>query len=76
MPADPLQMMVLPLFFALAGLFFAATLYDQRNFRRRKHEKETIYRCADCRRIYTDTHRTPLAGCPRCGRQNPAVRQR
>ncbi|HKL22501.1 MAG TPA: hypothetical protein VJ904_11895 [Tichowtungia sp.] len=73
---DPLQLIVIPLALVLAGLFFAAWLYDLKTFRRRKKKDETIYRCTDCKRIYTLIQRTPLARCPRCGKQNPAVRQR
>ena len=76
MIVDPLQLIVLPLALALTGLFAAAWMYDLKTFRRRKRKEETIYRCTDCNRIYTSIHHTPLARCPRCGKQNPAVRQR
>ncbi len=73
---DPLHLIILPMALALAALFFAAWLYDIRSVRRRKKKKETVYRCMDCHCIYTDTHHTPLARCPKCGKQNAAVRQR
>lgn len=76
MPVDPLQLIQVPLVIALAGLFLAALAYDLKTFRRRKSKDETIYRCADCRLIYIDIHRTPLARCPTCGKQNEPIRQR
>ncbi len=76
MPIEPLHLLVFPLATALAALFAAAWLYDIRATRRRTKKKETIYRCRDCRRIYIGTHHTPLARCPKCGKQNAAVRQR
>jgi len=76
MPVDPLQFIVIPLATALAGLFLAALAYDLKTFQRQKSKDETVYRCADCRSIYTDIHRTPLARCPKCGKQNEPIRQR
>lgn len=76
MTANPLSFFVIPLALALTGLFAAAWIYDLKTFRRRKRKDETIYRCTDCQRIYTHIQRTPLARCPRCGKQNAAVRQR
>jgi rRNA maturation endonuclease Nob1 len=76
MPIDPLHLSVIPLALSLAALFLGAWLYDIRASRRRKKKEETVYRCMDCRRIYIGTHHTPLARCPKCGKQNAAVRQR
>jgi len=76
MTVDPLHLLIIPLTLTLIGLFAAAWMYDLKTFRRRKGKDETIYRCADCHRIYTDTHRTPLARCPNCGKSNePAIRR-
>jgi len=76
MYVDPLQLFVVPLVLLLIGLLAAAWMYDLKTFRRRKRKDETIYRCTDCRRIYTGIQRIPLARCPACGKQNPPVRQR
>lgn len=76
MVVDPLYLLIIPLTLALTGLFVTAWLYDLKTFRRRKRKDETIYRCTDCQRIYTLIQRTPLARCPKCGKQNAAVRQR
>lgn len=75
MPADPLSLLVLPLVLALAALFVAAAAYDFIIFRRRrKNGNETVYRCDACRHIYTAPRRTPLARCPKCGKQNEPVK--
>lgn len=73
MTIDPLHLFVIPMGTALAFLFIAALLYDIRTFRRRKKKEESIYRCNDCRSIYTGTKHTPLARCPKCGKQNAAA---
>lgn len=76
MPADPLSLFVLPLALALVALFVAAAAYDFIVFRRRRqNENETVYRCDACRHIYTVPRRTPLARCPKCGKQNEPVRE-
>lgn len=76
MYVDPLHLLLAPLLPALALLFMMAWLYDLKTFRRRKKKDETIYRCANCRRIYTDIHRIPLVRCPKCGIQNEPIPQR
>ena len=76
MLVDPLHLFVIPLVLALSGLLLAAGAYDLLTFRRRKTKHETVYRCASCRDIYISTQRTPLARCPKCGRQNEPIRQR
>ena len=73
MPVDPLSFFVIPLALVLTGLFAAAWVYDIKTFRRRKSKDETVYRCVNCKRIFTDIHRTPLARCPNCGKQNEPV---
>ena len=75
MPVNPLQLILIPLILTLVGLFLAALVYDIKTFRRRKSKDEAIYRCIDCRSIYTDIHRTPLARCPQCGKPNAPIRQ-
>ncbi len=75
MPIDPLQLLVIPLIIALVGILAAAWVYDLKTLRHKKSKNETVYRCAACRRIYTEMHRTPLAHCPQCGKQNAPVRQ-
>ncbi len=75
MPVDPLSLFVLPLMIALAALFAAAAAYDFIIFRRRKNRNKAVYRCDACRHIYTVLHRTPLARCPQCGKQNEPVRE-
>ena len=75
MPVDPLSFCVLPLALALAAIFVAATAYDFVTFRRRrKTGNQAIYRCDACRHIYTAPGRTPLARCPKCGKQNEPVK--
>jgi hypothetical protein len=75
MPVDPLNLIVIPLTLALAALFAIAAAYDFIIFRRRKKNgSKTIYRCDTCRHIYTAPGRTPLARCPKCGKQNEPVR--
>ena len=73
MLVDPLHLFVIPLALMLTGLFAAAWVYDVKTFRRRKSKDETVYRCVDCNRIFTDIHRTPLSRCPKCGKQNEPV---
>jgi len=76
MPIDPLSLFTIPMTLALAALFAAATAYDFITFRRRRNnENKSIYRCDACRHIYTVPHRTPLARCPQCGKQNEPVRE-
>lgn len=76
MHTHPLSLIVLPLAFALAAIFAAAAAYDFTTFRRRrKTGKRAVYRCDACRHIYTVPHRTPLARCPQCGKQNAPVRE-
>jgi|JFJP01.1.fsa_nt_gi rubrerythrin len=76
MPVDPLNLFVLPLTLALATLFAAAAIYDFTIFRRwRKNGNQAVYRCDACRHIYTVPRRTPLASCPKCGKQNEPVRE-
>lgn len=74
MQNDPATLIVLPLGMALGLLLLAAAIYDLLTFRRRRrHRDKVIYRCASCRRIYAEVHRTPLARCPACGQQNEPV---
>jgi rRNA maturation endonuclease Nob1 len=76
MPVDPLSLFTIPLTLALAALFIAVAAYDFITFRRRrKNGKQAVYRCDACRHIYTAPHRTPLARCPKCGKQNEPVRE-
>ena len=74
MPVDPLILITVPLLLCLGILLALATAYDVALFRRRKNKDESIYRCRDCRHIYTERHRTPLARCPQCGRPNEPIR--
>lgn len=76
MPIDPLNLFTLPLALALAALFAAAAFYDIITFRRRKKTGvQAVYRCNTCRHIYTVLRRTPLARCPKCGKQNEPIRE-
>lgn len=75
MPVDPLNLIVAPLVIALGLLFALAAAYDFVVFRRRRSKDESVYRCANCRHIYTELHRTPLARCPKCSTQNEPVRE-
>ncbi|MDD3275898.1 MAG: hypothetical protein PHP93_02490 [Kiritimatiellales bacterium] len=75
MPINLLNLFVLPMTLLLAALFAAAVFYDITVFyRRRKNRNRAVYRCKECRHIYTEFRRTPLARCPRCGKQNEPVR--
>jgi len=74
MSVDPLSLIVVPLVLALGLLFVLAAAYDLLVFLRRKSKDKFIYRCSGCRHIYTELHRTPLARCPRCGKNNEPVR--
>jgi rubrerythrin len=75
MTVDPLNLLVIQLALALIALFAAAAVYDFVTFRRRrKNSGEAIYRCDACRHIYIAPGRTPLARCPKCGKQNEPVR--
>lgn len=76
MLADPLSLLTIPLILALAALFAAAAVYDAIIFRRRRNNgNKSIYRCDACQHIYTVAHRTPLARCPKCGKQNEPARK-
>lgn len=75
MPVDPLHLFALALILTLTGLLALAGVYDLRTFRRRRKKEEAIYRCIACRRVYTTPRHTPLARCPACGKQNPAIRR-
>jgi rRNA maturation endonuclease Nob1 len=76
MPVDPLHLIALPLILSLVALFAAAAAYDFMIFRRRrKNGNKAVYRCENCRHIYTVPLRTPLARCPKCGQQNEPVRE-
>jgi rRNA maturation endonuclease Nob1 len=75
MPIDPSWLFTLPLALTLIALFAAAAVYDFITFRRRRKNGNTaVYRCDNCRHIYIVPQRTPLARCPKCGRQNEPVR--
>ena len=74
MNIDPLTLIAAPLILCLGILLALAAAYDFTLFRRRKNGAESIYRCHDCRHIYTERHRTPLARCPKCGQPNEPVR--
>jgi rRNA maturation endonuclease Nob1 len=71
---EPLSFIVVPLALCLGTLLALAAAYDLVLFRRRKSQDESVYRCHDCRHIYTELHRTPLARCPHCGKQNELAR--
>lgn len=75
MPVEPLSVLVLPMILALTALFAAAAVYDIRVFRRRKDRNKAVYRCEECRHIYTGLHLTPLARCTKCGRLNEPIRR-
>ncbi|NOU36612.1 MAG: hypothetical protein HOO88_07565 [Kiritimatiellaceae bacterium] len=76
MPVEPLNLFVIQLALALTALFAAAAVYDFVTFRRRrKNSGEAIYRCDTCRHIYIAPSRTPLARCPKCGKQNEPVKE-
>ncbi len=75
MSVDPLNLLVIQLALALIALFATAAVYDFVTFRRRrKNSGEAIYRCDACRHIYIAPGRTPLARCPKCGKQNEPVK--
>lgn len=75
MPSGFVSTFASPVIFALVALLAAAAFYDFTAFRRRRGVHETVYRCDFCRHIYTESHRTPLARCPKCGQQNKPVRE-
>jgi rRNA maturation endonuclease Nob1 len=67
---------MIPLALTLSALFAAALVYDLIIFRRRRRSgNPVVYRCDSCRHIYSVPHRTPLARCPKCGKQNEPVRE-
>jgi hypothetical protein len=75
-PAHPLHLIIWSVTAALGALFAAAAVYDFIVFRRRRRNGwHAVYRCDECRCIYTAPRRTPLARCPQCGRLNPPVRE-
>jgi hypothetical protein len=75
MPVDPLSLFSLPLILALTALFAITVFYDVTVSRRRRaNRKKAVYRCENCRRIYTAPRRTPLARCPQCGHNNEPMR--
>ena len=75
MTVDPLLLIVMPLAIALGLIFVLAAVYDVVLCRRRKSKDESVYRCRECRHIYTELHRTPLAHCPRCGHLNQPIQR-
>lgn len=75
MPVEPLSFFVIPLTLSLTAIFAAAAVYDFIIYRRRRrNSSKAVYRCDACRHIYTVLHRTPLAQCPKCGKQNEPVK--
>jgi len=66
---------VLPLTATLAAIFLMALGYDLLMARRRKRPHEAIFRCGNCRHVYTEPRRIPLSRCPECGNKNKPVRQ-
>jgi rRNA maturation endonuclease Nob1 len=74
MPIDPLTLMMLTMAFFLITLLLLAGIYDLRTSKHKKSKDETVYRCSDCERTFTYVHRTPLARCPTCGKQNAPPR--
>lgn len=75
MTVNPIHLLAWATVIALLFVFAAATFYDLTVFRRRRKKKKAIYRCAACRCIYEEAHRTPLARCPQCGQPNEPVRK-
>lgn len=76
MPVNLPDLLVLPTAVLLTALFAAAIFYDVTGFyHRKKNRSKAVYRCNDCRHIYTAFRRTPLARCPLCGKQNEPVRE-
>jgi len=75
MQVEPLSLFTVPLSLSLFALFAAAAAYDFIVFRRRrKNGDKAVYRCVNCRHIYTAPRRTPLARCPQCEQQNEPVK--
>jgi rRNA maturation endonuclease Nob1 len=68
----------LPVGFCLVALLLLALGYASRRrraVRRASRRRERLYRCGECAKVYTDRRDVPLAGCPRCGTLNEAVRR-
>jgi rRNA maturation endonuclease Nob1 len=74
MQIHPLTLLMLSMVVALLVLTLLACIYDLRTCRHKKSKDETVYRCAECTRVFTATHRTPLAQCPECGKQSAPPR--
>ncbi len=75
----PLQyVFAIPVGVSLVGLLGVALGYASRRrraVRRAARRRERLYRCSGCAHVYTDRRDVPLAGCPRCGTLNEAVRR-
>jgi hypothetical protein len=70
------SLFVLPLVFALVGLFACWVYYGaRRNARHARAVHTRIYRCSVCQHVYVDARDVPLARCPRCGCLNEAVKR-
>ena len=69
------HMILIPLFFALAGIFFCWLYYVMRRPARHRVGTANIYRCQICYHVYLDQRDVPLSRCPRCGCLNEAVKR-
>ncbi len=71
------QLILVPLAVALGFLLVLTLVYNQRERGRRVRggRRAALYRCVACGHVYEDSRRVPLAGCPRCGTLNEAVRR-
>ena len=70
------NLVIVPLVFALVGLFGCWVYYAaRRNAQRIRTAHARIYRCSVCHHVYVDARDVPLARCPRCGCLNEAVKR-
>lgn len=71
-------MVAAPVVLAMGFLLAVTLFYNQRERGRRlrgRRRRAPIYRCSGCGHVYEDPRHVPLAGCPRCGTLNEAVRR-
>lgn len=70
------NLVLIPLVFNLAILLACWVYYSfVHPSGRVAHTRSRIYRCGVCEHVYVEARDVPLARCPRCGRNNEAIRR-
>lgn len=76
MISDYEAVFVVPVVFALVGIFGAWIYYaSRRSWHGSALGEGRLYRCSACGHVYEEARDVPTSRCPRCDRLNDAVRR-